>query len=99
MSNFEESHEFEQRCQLAKDVIGGLVSIRSAYMGDERSKPEPDETKLSRLRDEQNFYTAMIWDLYSFDVKKLNELIEKYSAQLKEEDAKYDDYLAAQGRA
>ncbi len=94
MSNFDEAiHRKEQRAELAGDIVGSLIAIRSAWMHDEDIKANPDETKLATLLKEQMALEQKRRSFYALELEELEQLIQTYTLQLKTEDAERDAYL------
>ncbi|MBI3727906.1 MAG: hypothetical protein HY254_06185 [Burkholderiales bacterium] len=98
MSNFDEAnHRKEQKAELAGDIVGGLIAIRSAWMHDEDSKSNPDEARLAILLKEQIALELKRSTFYTLELNELDHLIQTYTLQLKTEDAERDAYLASKG--
>ncbi len=86
MTSLEEKLLWLGRVELAQDILGGLIAVRSAWMGDERENAVPDQAVLSRLRKEQILYSSLRRNAVFLSLEELDSLIEKASVQLKAED-------------
>ncbi|MFZ6710538.1 hypothetical protein [Undibacterium sp. TC9W] len=82
-----------QQTERAEDILGGLISLRSAWMGDEHVKAIPDDGALSRLLDEQSKFLQLRKNLYVMNLEEVNQIITTYSAQLKDEQLERATFL------
>ena len=81
----------------AQDLLGGLIALRSAWMGNQYDKDSPDEAELHRQQEEQFFFMGLRNRLLSMSTEEIAELIEQYRPQYKEEDHSRKKQEAAKG--
>jgi|GEM_PF-6292263 len=88
---------FNSTYERAQDLLGGLIALRSAWMGDQYDKDSPDEAELHRLQEEQFFFMGLRTRLLSMSTEEIAEVIEQYRPQYKEEDDLRRRHEAAKG--
>ncbi|PXX38567.1 hypothetical protein [Undibacterium pigrum] len=88
---------FNSTYERAQDLLGGLIALRSAWIGDEYHIELPDEAKLHRLQEELFFFMGLRKRLLSMSTEEIAELIEQYRPQFKEEDDVRRRHEAAKG--
>lgn len=87
--------EQETRYQRACDLLGNLISIRSAWIYDEEKKPVPSQELLNKWEEEQNEYSSIRGRLDVFDDVQVNAVFAQYSAQHQSDNAIFQTQLKA----
>lgn len=95
MDKLEDTLLFESRCQQAKDLMGSLISLRSAWWSDEHHQESPDEARMQRLADESLFLYALQRHVVLMSTEEIARLIEQYRPQLIEESRIRHEHEAA----
>lgn len=84
------SDEHELQIQFAKDLIGGLISIRSSWIHEEEHKPEPDLSQIEAWADEQGDFVSLRERLVMMNEGEFAEIFRKYRPQHEAENAIWD---------
>lgn len=87
----------DQLIDRVKDIIGGLIGIRSEWLGDEDDKAAPDQAIIQRLVQEQSAYDSLRWDIALLSHDELAKAVVNYGAQLEAEQAQRVAFLKAAG--
>ncbi|MFZ6873314.1 hypothetical protein ACO0LF_14765 [Undibacterium sp. Di27W] len=88
---------FETRHGQVNDLLGGLISLRSAYWAEQYHAKVPDEAEIKRLEEEMLFFSALRSRALLMSIEEITLVIEQYRPQFKEEDRIRREYEAARG--
>ena len=67
------------RYETAQEALGMMVAMRSSWIADERSKKNPDATKIEQWRSEQREYGFAEEDLSLDDEAGIERILATYS--------------------
>lgn len=88
-ATFQQEIRYQQAC----DLLGGLISLRAAWIHEERKKPIPDQAKIEKWLDEQNEYGDVRDALDASDDDQVESVFARYEAQEKAEAAAFEEHL------
>ena len=74
-----------QRAQyeFALDLLTDMIGLLSSRIHREQTSSQPDLTQIKNWEDERTFFSKKRYELDSSNLSEINEIIEKYSAILK----------------
>jgi len=81
------SDDRELQIQLAKDLIGSFIGVRSAWIHEEEQKPAPNSAQIATWRDEQGDFFDLRERLAMMNEGEIAEVFKKYRSQQEAESA------------